>query len=185
MKTPRLTRADQTPPTTISATTSLVKIPCPRGRGFCVIRSGSGGSTERAMAGRPSVARFTQSICIATRGIAPAGSPSSGPKRIAPAMSSISPILEESRYIRYFLMLLKIPLPSSMAATMEAKLSSVKTMSAASVVTSVPVMPMAMPISALFSAGASLTPSPVIATTCPRLVRASTTRSLCAGETRA
>ena len=38
-------------------------------------------------------------------------------------------------------------------------------MSAASLVTSVPVMPIAMPMSAALRAGASLTPSPVIATT--------------------
>ena len=40
-------------------------------------------------------------------------------------------------------------------------------MSAASLATSVPLMPMAMPMSAFFSAGASFTPSPVMATTCP------------------
>ena len=40
-------------------------------------------------------------------------------------------------------------------------------MSAASFVTSVPVIPMAMPMSAFFSAGASFTPSPVIATMFP------------------
>ena len=61
-------------------------------------------------------------------------------------------------------MLAKIARPSSTAATIVAKLSSASTMSAASFETSVPVMPMAMPMSAVFSAGASLTPSPVIAT---------------------
>src|SRR3989337_724640 len=50
--------------------------------------------------------------------------------------------------------------PSSTAATMVAKLSSARTMSAASLLTSVPVMPMATPMSASLSAGASLTPSP-------------------------
>ena len=35
------------------------------------------------------------------------------------------------------------------------------------------------------SAGASLTPSPVIATTCPRACKAATMRSLCSGATRA
>ena len=48
-----------------------------------------------------------------------------------------------------------------------AKLSSASTMSAASLDTSVPVMPMATPMSAVFSAGASFTPSPVIATVMP------------------
>jgi hypothetical protein len=44
---------------------------------------------------------------------------------------------------------------------------------------------MATPMSAVFSAGASLTPSPVIATTTPRRCSASTMRSLCSGLTRA
>ncbi len=63
-------------------------------------------------------------------------------------------------------MLAKTVRPSSMAATMLAKLSSSSTMSAASRATSVPVRPMAMPMSALRRAGASFTPSPVTATMC-------------------
>ena len=50
--------------------------------------------------------------------------------------------------------------------TMVAKLSSASTMSAACLATAVP-DPMAMPMSARLRAGASLTPSPVMATTCP------------------
>ena len=80
-------------------------------------------------------------------------------------MRPISPMFEERRYIRYFLMLLKMARPSSTAATIEAKLSSVSIIAAASLLTSVPVIPMAMPMSAFLSAGASLTPSPVMATT--------------------
>ena len=49
--------------------------------------------------------------------------------------------------------------------TMVAKLSSVRTIVAASRATSVPDRPIATPMSARRSAGASLTPSPVIATT--------------------
>jgi hypothetical protein len=56
--------------------------------------------------------------------------------------------------------------PSFTAAEIEAKLSSARTMPAASFVTSVPLIPMATPMSAFFNAGASLTPSPVIATIC-------------------
>src|SRR5918997_1771009 len=107
------------------------------------------------------------------------------PASAAPAIRPISPMLEESRYIRYFLMFEKMPRPSSTAATMEAKLSSVSVIAAASLETSVPVMPIAMPMSAFLSAGASFTPSPVMATTSPRFWSAVTTRSLCAGETRA
>ena len=50
--------------------------------------------------------------------------------------------------------------------TMVAKLSSASTMSAACLATAVP-DPMAIPMSARLRAGASLTPSPVMATTCP------------------
>ena len=82
-------------------------------------------------------------------------------------------------------MLSKTARPSSTAATMVAKLSSVSTRSAASFDTSVPVMPMATPMSADLSAGASFTPSPVIATISPLLCKALTMRSLCFGLTRA
>ena len=78
-----------------------------------------------------------------------------------------------------------MPLPSSIAWTIELKLSSVKTISAASLATSVPVMPMAMPMSAFFNAGASLTPSPVIAMTFPIDLSASTMAVLWDGLTRA
>ncbi|OPX67489.1 MAG: hypothetical protein A4E30_00012 [Methanomassiliicoccales archaeon PtaB.Bin215] len=46
-------------------------------------------------------------------------------------------------------------------------------------------MPMATPISAFFRAGASFTPSPVMATISPLACRASTMRTLCSGATRA
>ena len=51
------------------------------------------------------------------------------------------------------------------AETTVEKLSSVKIISADSFATSVPLIPIAQPISAFLSAGASFTPSPVIATT--------------------
>ena len=58
-------------------------------------------------------------------------------------------------------------------------------MSAASFETSVPVIPIAIPMSAFFSAGASLTPSPVIAMISPCRRSASTRRTLFSGVTRA
>ena len=64
-------------------------------------------------------------------------------------------------------------------------MSSASTMSAASFDTSVPVMPIATPMSAVFSAGASFTPSPVMATMAPPACSALTMRSLCSGLTRA
>ena len=55
---------------------------------------------------------------------------------------------------------------------MVVKLSLVRIMSAASLHTSVPTFPIAMPMSALFRATASLVPSPVMATTLPTCCKA-------------
>ena len=55
--------------------------------------------------------------------------------------------------------------PFETAFTIVAKLSSVSIIEEASFATSVPTFPIAIPMSACFSAGASFTPSPVIATT--------------------
>ena len=82
-------------------------------------------------------------------------------------------------------MLAKMARPSRTADTMVAKLSSARIMSAASLLTSVPVMPMATPMSADRSAGESFTPSPVMATMLSSSCSASTMRSLCSGATRA
>ena len=59
------------------------------------------------------------------------------------------------------------PSPTSQTHRIVVKSSSTRIMSAASLETSVPDIPMEMPISALFSATASFTPSPVIPTTAP------------------
>ena len=64
-------------------------------------------------------------------------------------------------------------------------MSSASTIAATSLAASVPRRPMATPTSARFSAGASLTPSPVMATTAPSACSASTSRSLCSGLVRA
>mmetsp|Transcript_16293 Transcript_16293/g.46273 ORF Transcript_16293/g.46273 Transcript_16293/m.46273 type:complete len:363 (-) Transcript_16293:1209-2297(-) len=74
--------------------------------------------------------------------------------------------------------------PSSTAPTMVEKLSSARTKSEASLATSVPVMPMAMPMSAILRAGASLTPSPVMATTSPASLRSLTMSCLNLGSAR-
>ena len=139
---------------------------------------GSGGSTAIAIAGRPSVTRLSQRICSGSSGI---GVPASGPRTMT-ATSARLPL----RMLRMNLrMLSKTTRPSRTAPTIVAKLSSCSTMSPASLVTSVPVMPIATPMSACLSAGASLTPSPVIATTSPSRCSASTMRSLSSGDTRA
>ena len=74
-------------------------------------------------------------------------------------------------------------LPSRTAATIVVKQSSAITMSATLLVTSVPLMPMATPMSADFMDGASFTPSPVMATTSPAFFLILTIRFLCAGVT--
>ena len=66
--------------------------------------------------------------------------------------------------IKNLRILLNIVLPYKIAFSIEAKLSSSMVISPASFATSVP-LPIANPTSAFFSAGASLTPSPVIPTT--------------------
>lgn len=80
-----------------------------------------------------------------------------------------------------FWMLSNSLLPSSTAVTIEAKLSSVRTMSAASLATSLPFMPMAMPTSDFLSAGESLTPSPVMTQNARRRCMASTMRTFVDG----
>mmetsp|Transcript_11570 Transcript_11570/g.30725 ORF Transcript_11570/g.30725 Transcript_11570/m.30725 type:complete len:301 (-) Transcript_11570:1607-2509(-) len=74
--------------------------------------------------------------------------------------------------------------PSSTAATIVAKLSSASTMSAACLETSVPAIPIAMPMAACWRAGASLTPSPVIAATSPKPCSCLMSRCLSCGSAR-
>lgn len=74
-------------------------------------------------------------------------------------------------------------LPCSIPLTIEAKLSSIKIISAASFVTSLPEMFMDTPMLAILRAGASFTPSPVTATRSPTFFRLSTMISLWVGDT--
>jgi hypothetical protein len=117
-------------------------------------------------------------ICMALSGLRQ-------PPRLLNITSPSAAALVLSWKVRKFWMLWKMPLPSSMALRMVLKSSSVRIMSAASLATSVPSLPMLMPMSAFFSAGASFTPSPVIATTSPRLCRAWMILSLWSGLVRA
>ena len=73
--------------------------------------------------------------------------------------------------------------PRSTARTSVAKLSSVSTIFAACLDTSEP-LPMATPMSACLRAAASLTASPVIATTSPDSCMSRASRSLSSGATR-
>lgn len=78
---------------------------------------------------------------------------------------AIATMLTVSWNWRNFLIQSKIFLPYLIAVMILPKLSSRRIMPAAYLATSVPAMPMAKPISAFFKAGASLVPSPVMATT--------------------
>mmetsp|Transcript_98690 Transcript_98690/g.276376 ORF Transcript_98690/g.276376 Transcript_98690/m.276376 type:complete len:240 (-) Transcript_98690:83-802(-) len=98
--------------------------------------------------------------------------------------------LEHKVYMMDFCKFSLATLPCSIPTTADLKLSSSRMMSAASFATSVPRMPMTMPTSACFNAGASLTPSPVIATMSPtpclpKCWNACTITCLCMGDTRA
>lgn len=78
---------------------------------------------------------------------------------------AISGMFDERVYAMDFFKLSKISLPSSTPFTIEVKSSLRSNISAASLATSEPTLPIAIPISAFFIAGESLTPSPVTATT--------------------
>ena len=138
----------------------------------------SAGSLPNANPGSPSATTFTNSNCTAVNG-APQ------PNSMAITTMKISEILQLNKK----LIALRIPWyterPRATASTIVAKLSSVNTISAAPFATSVPVIPMAQPTSLAFNAGASLTPSPVIATTAPVRCQDLTIRILSSGVTRA
>jgi hypothetical protein len=134
--------------------------------------------TPSASAGKTSQIRLMYRICSGKR--------SSGAFSSATIdTAKISPALPDSMYMMKRRMLPKMARPCAIAATPVAKLSSFSTMSAASRATWVPRCPMAMPMSAFLSAGASLTPSPVIATREPARWWMSIRSSFCAGSTRA
>ena len=75
--------------------------------------------------------------------------------------------------------------PQSTALTIELKLSSRRIIAEAYLATSVPVIPIANPTSALLRAGASLVPSPVAATTYPLSFKPATKAYLSSGLDRA
>lgn len=84
----------------------------------------------------------------------------------APANARIkAQTLTVSWNCKNFLIESKMFRPHFIAVTIELKLSSRRMIPEAYFATSVPAIPIAKPISAFLSAGASLVPSPVIATT--------------------
>ena len=138
----------------------------------------SPGSAASASPGTPSVTKLIQRMWIGSRGM---GRPRKGARK----MEQISPELLVMVYLMNLRMLSKIRRPSRTALTMVLKSSLSRIMWAASLETSVPATPIATPMSARFRAGASLTPSPVIATKWPLSCRALTIFSFCSGATRA
>ena len=152
------------------------KIPFLLSFGFLSIISSSGFSRPNAIAGSESVIKFIHKSWIARSGDF---KPNSNPKNIV----TISPIFVAIKKCTAFFILSNIFLPCLTASTIVTKLSSVKIISAAFLATSVPFFPIAIPISAFFNAGASFTPSPVIATTAPVDWYALTILTLCSGVT--
>ena len=153
---------------------SRVRIDSSAPRGARSITRGEPRSTPSARAGGPSVTRLIHRSWSGSR--AGFGEMSAVVKTIR-----TSDMLHDSRNRITLRRFSKTMRPCRTASTMVAKLSSARTMSAASRDTSVPMRPIATPMSARLRAGASFTPSPVIATTCPRALSASTMRSLCSG----
>ncbi len=147
-------------------------------RGGRLMISRSFGSKTSISPSRTAVVMLIQRICTGRIG-------SVVPAKTAVRMTRPSPKLVGRVQTMNLVRLSKTPRSSSTAASMEAKLPSVSIMSAASFDTSVPVIPMAVPMSACLSAGASFTPSPAMATTWPRDCNALTRRSFCSGATRA
>ena len=146
-------------------------------RGFFFMMSFSPFSIPKAIAGKVSVTKLIHKICT--------GAKIDQLSMVIIKSVNTSPKLADKRYWIAFWMLEKTFLPSRTAKMIVAKLSSAKTISEAFLDTSVPVIPIPTPISAVFKAGASLTPSPVIATILPCACHALTIRTLCSGATRA
>ena len=84
-----------------------------------------------------------------------------------------------------FLMLLKISRPCATASAIEVNESFFSIILAVSFATCVPRNPIAIPTSAFFKAGASFTPSPVIATILPAFWKISAISNFCFGVVRA
>jgi hypothetical protein len=125
--------------------------------GVLVIISTSGSSNTRAVLGTRFDPRSIQSTSTVDNG--------RGSYIIIKARKGhASHMVEINKKPTTFLRLSNNFLPSSIPITMEEKSSSRRIISAASLATSDPVIPIETPISAFLIAGESLTPSPVTAT---------------------
>ncbi|MPN03889.1 hypothetical protein SDC9_151124 [bioreactor metagenome] len=131
----------------------------------------------KAKLGKPSEMRLIQRICIAVNGKGKA-------KRILPITKIISLKASLIKYKIILRIFSNICRPSRIAATIVEKFESSKIRSADSFATSVASLT-TTPISAWWSAGASFTPSPNIATTSPLAFKAATIFIFWSGELRA
>ena len=131
------------------------------------------GSTVSARLGNQSEIKLIHKICHAVIGI---GNPVTIAIRIAIICTNASHIKKSI----IFLILSNIQRHSSMAETIVEKLESNKIRSADSLATSVASLT-TTPISAFLSAGASFTPSHIIATTSPSSLSEFTIRIFCSG----
>lgn len=131
------------------------------------------GSTVIARLGGQSETKLFHSICAAVIGC---GFHVKSAIRIATICTNASHIRNKI----IFLILSNIQRHSSTASTIVLKLLSSKIKSADSFATSVASFT-TIHISALFNAGASFTPSPIIATTSPSFLSSSTIRIFCSG----
>ncbi|KAG0549504.1 hypothetical protein BDA96_01G261800 [Sorghum bicolor] len=137
-----------------------------------------GVSVASASAPMVSMIRFTHSSCTVDSGILPEVTADTK------LMMSAATLTVSWNWMNFW-MLLKTQRPHLVAVTTVSKLSFMITMSELSLATSVPWMPMDRPTSASLSAGASLVPSPVTATTWPFCFRRCTSTSLSMGRDRA
>ena len=131
-----------------------LSLPPPSLQTSCIVRAAF--SHKRNL----TIIRFTHKSCTGFRGATPS---------IA-AMKKLSiraTMFTVSWNCTNFWILVYTDRPHRTTLTIEVKLSSRMTISDASFANSVPAIPIANPISASFSAGASLDPSPVTATTSP------------------
>ena len=129
-------------------------------RGGRCITSGSSGSDSKAIEQAGSISSSRKAMCS---GVKSSGQPSSSGSSDRPAIGTCTAsTCTASTKAMALRSLSSMRRPSRTAPTMALKSSSSSTSDAASRATSVPRPPIAMPMCAAFSDGASLTPSPVI-----------------------
>lgn len=146
--------------------------------GFLSNSSSDGGSVARANEANVSMIKLIQSIWIGFKG--------DSFKTAAPVKANTkATTLTVNWNCKNFLIESNIFRPHFIAVTIDLKLSSRRMIPAAYLATYVPAIPIANPMSAFLRAGASLVPSPVIATTWSNCLSPVAIMYLSVGEERA